>query len=215
MRERLERLHARARGARWLSLVVVNLRLLIGFAFVPAGLKKIFGQPFTDPDKSGTFHDFLHAFHATGGFYRFVGALQLLVAVLLMTQRWARWGAWMALPIITAIMVFCWSTSVVPTAIVATMIFCGVVGLVVWDARPGPALVDERVWQVCGVAILVLYLAACAATGEIYRPRGAEWGRPVYYVLVVMPLLPVAALLIERRGRRRHAAIDGEIAGGR
>jgi len=200
VRTRLERIHARARGARWLGLVVANLRLLVGFAFVPAGLKKVLGQPFTDPDKTGPFHDLLHAFHATGGFYRFVGVLQLVVAVLLMTQRWARFGAWLALPIITAIMVFCWSTNVVPTAIVATLMFAGVVGLAAWDARPGPALVDERVWQACGAAILFLYLAACAITGEIYRPRGgAEWDRPVFYVLVVMPLLPVAALLVERR----------------
>src|SRR5688500_3998399 len=118
VRESLERLHRRARAARWSNLAVVNLRFLIGFAFVPAGLKKVLGQPFTDPHNTGAFHDFLHAFHATGFFYRFVGALQLTVALLLFTQRFARWGAYLALPIITAIMVFCWSTRVYPTATV-------------------------------------------------------------------------------------------------
>jgi uncharacterized membrane protein YphA (DoxX/SURF4 family) len=200
----LERLHARARGGRWLALAVVNLRLLLGFAFVPAGLKKVLGQPFTDPHNTGTFHEFLHAFHATGFFYRFVGAVQLTIALLLLTQRFARAGALLALPVITAITVFCWSTGVVPTAIVATLMLLGVVALVAWDWRPAPTLVDERVWQLCGAAILLLYLAACALTGEIYRPRkGAEWTEPAYYALLAMPLLPVIALVADRRRRRR------------
>lgn len=199
MHDRLIRLHARARDARWLNLAVVNLRLLVGFAFVPAGLKKVLGQPFTDPHLTGPFHDFLHAFHATGAFYRFVGVMQLVAALLLMSQRWARWGAWLALPIITAIMVFCWSTGVVPTAIVATLLFGGVVALAAWDARPGPTRVDVEVWQACGVAILLLYLGACALTGEVYRPRGPDWGAPAYYSLVVMPFLPLAAWLVDRR----------------
>lgn len=198
MPSRLERLHARARGARWLELVIVNLRLLLGFAFVPAGLKKVLGQPFTDPQNTGRFHDFLHAFHDTGFFYRFVGGVQLTVALLLLTQRFARWGALLALPVITAIMVFCWSTGVVPTAIVATLMFLGVTALVIWDWRPAPSRVTARVWALCGAAILVLYLGACAWTGEIYRPRkGAEWDEPAYYALVAMPLLPLVALVVE------------------
>jgi uncharacterized membrane protein YphA (DoxX/SURF4 family) len=199
VRDQLVRLHARARAARWLNLAVVNLRLLVGFAFVPAGLKKVLGQPFTDPGNSGPFHDFLHAFHATGAFYRFVGVLQLTAALLLMTQRWARLGTWIALPIITAIMVFCWSTNVVPTAIVATLLFAGVVSLAAWDARPGPPRVVLEVWQVCGVAIVALYLGACALTGQVYRPRGAAWDEPAYYALVAMPFLPITAWLVERR----------------
>ena len=61
------KLLARMRAARWCNLCVVNLRFLIGFAFVPAALKKVLGQPFTDPTNHGPFHDFLHGFYATGG----------------------------------------------------------------------------------------------------------------------------------------------------
>jgi uncharacterized membrane protein YphA (DoxX/SURF4 family) len=204
----LVRFHARARDARWLNVAIVNLRFLVGFAFVPAGLKKVLGQPFTDPERTGAFHEFLHAFHATGAFYRFVGVLQLTAAVLLLTQRWARFGAWIALPIITAIMVFCWSTGVIPTAVVATLIFLGVVTLAAWDARPGPTRVVIEVWQACGVAILLLYLGACALTGEVYRPRGAEWRTPAYYALVAMPLLPLAAWLVERRRWLTRARVE-------
>lgn len=185
---------------RWQHLAIVNLRILIGFAFVPAGLKKVLRQPFTDPDNHGPFHDFLHAFHATGFFYQFVGILQLGAALLLFSQRWARAGALIVLPIITAITVFCWSTRVVPTATVATLMLLGVVALVLWDhPAPRPAPFDLRPWQVCGVVVLALYAAACAITGEVYRPRpGGERG-VAFYLLSAMPLAPVVTLIATRR----------------
>ncbi len=206
------------RASRRAHVVIVNLRFLLGFAFLPAGLKKVLGQPFTDPDKHGAFHDFLRAFHATGGFYRFVGCLQLVAATLLLTQLRAAWGALVAFPIVTAIVALCWSTGVVPTAIVATLMWLGTAALVIWDrdelrgaserdhrAEPAAsALIDRRVWAACGAAIAIVYLALTALAGEVYRPRRVELDRPSFYLLLALPLLPVGAWLIERR-RKRHA----------
>src|SRR5687767_12402704 len=95
------RLVQRARRTRWANVAIVNLRFLIGFAFIPSALKKVLDQPFTDPANRGPFHDFLHAFHATGWFYSFVGITQILAAVLLFTQRFATVGALIALPVLT------------------------------------------------------------------------------------------------------------------
>jgi len=208
VRAALERRVRAAHRRRWLHLVVVNLRFLLGFAFVPAGLKKVLRQPFTDPDNTGPFHEFLHAFHATGFFYQFVGIVQLAVAVLLITQRFAAAGALLALPVVTAIVVLCWSTAVVPTAIVATLMLAGIVALLVWElprlrgeALPAPPL-DLRLWQACGLAILALYLGLCAVTGEVYRPRGADRDAAGFYVLQAIALLPVITLVIEHRRRR-------------
>ena len=122
----------RARAGRGANLAVANLRVFIGFAFVPAGLKKVLGQPFTDPGNAGVFHDFLDAFLATGGMYRAVGALQLVAAALLMTQRFAALGAAVALPIATAIAAFTWSTAKAPTVIVTTLLVLGLAGLLAW-----------------------------------------------------------------------------------
>lgn len=217
--QRIERL----RQGRWVATCVANLRLLIGFAFVPAGLKKVLGEPFTAPEQVGPFHEFLHAFHATGFFYRFVGVLQLLAAVLLLSQRWAWLGAALALPLVTAIAVFCWSTAVYPTASVVSLIFLGVLALLLWDlprwqraflSQEGLAgavkpLHEARPWQACGVAALVLYLAACVLAGGVYRPRGAEWGQPAFYLLLLLGLTPLAAwareLLSARRAHRRSS----------
>lgn len=213
------------RARRWAQLAVVNLRILLGFGFLPAGLKKVLGQPFTDPASSGPFHDFLDAFIETGAFYGFVGAMQLVAAVLLMTQRFAALGAFVALPILSAIFVFCWSTAVYPTATVVTMMLAGTIGLVSWDlhawrpllardatrapAAPPPMmeLVDLRLWTRAGLAILVFYLSATAIAGEIYRPRGIELDRPAFYLLVAIALVPVITLGLElsarSAGRRR------------
>jgi hypothetical protein len=204
---------ARARANRGLAVSIAILRILIGFAFVPAGLKKVLGQPFTDPRLTGPFHDFLHAFLATGWFYNAVGLVQLVAATLLMTQRFAFAGALLVLPVITAITAFCWSTHVVPTATVATLMLLGTLGLVAWDAHRWPLFgrraahveppIDPRLWGWCGVAVLALYLGACLAMGEVYRPRGAKPDEPGFYLFPALVLLPIVTFAIEQRRRRR------------
>jgi uncharacterized membrane protein YphA (DoxX/SURF4 family) len=210
----VEQLVARARANRGLAVAIANLRILVGFAFVPAGLKKVLGEPFTDPNNTGPFHDFLHAFLATGWFYNAVGVIQLVAATLLVTQRFAFLGALLVLPVITAITAFCWSTMVVPTAIVATLMLLGTLALVAWDLHrwlplfgkpPERAVeppIDQRLWQWCGIAVLALYLGYCAATGEVYRPRGAKPDEPGFYLFPVIVLLPIVTFVIEQRRRR-------------
>lgn len=210
----------RLRRARWANLVVINLRILIGFAFLPAAVKKVLDQPFTDPANTGRFHDFLHAFHATGWFYQLVGGFQLVAAALLLSQRFALVGALIALPMLTAITAFCWSTGVAPTATVATLMWLGTIGLVVWDVDrwrgvlgPAPAarepdsapVVELRRWQWCGAVIAALYLGACAVHGGVYRPRGMDLGDPTFFVLPAIALCPVITLVLDARGRRARA----------
>lgn len=210
----------RARRTRWLAVVVANLRILVGFAFVPAGLKKLLGQPFTDPQNTGPFHDFLHAFFATGAFYRFVGIMQLAIALLLMTQRYATLGALLGLPVIAAITVFCWSTMVVPTATVATLMLLGVIALVLWDypkwhavlgretkrelvVTPVQARIDMRLWAWCGVGVIALYLGLCLAMGEVYRPRKVKPDEAAFYIFPAIMLLPIVTFVIDQRRARR------------
>jgi hypothetical protein len=222
----LVRLVHRARSVRWINVAVVNLRFLIGFAFVPSALKKVLDQPFTDPANSGRFHDFLHAFHATGWFYAFVGLMQLAAATLLFTQRFATVGALIALPILTAITAFCWSTQVYPTATIATLMWLGTIGLVLWDldkwrgifarddrpaelrVEPIAAPIDLRLWARCGLGILVLYLGSAIVNGGVYRPRGIELHEPAFYVMPAVMLLPIITFVIDQR-RVKRAARDG------
>jgi uncharacterized membrane protein YphA (DoxX/SURF4 family) len=224
----VQKIADRLHHLRWATLGVITLRILIGFAFLPAGLKKILGQPFTDPANHGRFHDFLHAFRETGAFYQSVGALQLLAATLLMTQRFAALGAFVALPILTAIGAFCWSTAGIPTTTVVTLMWLGTVGLLLWDLerwrdvlqpsgsprRPSPSartpqaasVVEWSLWERCGAAILGAYLGATLLAGEIYRPRGLELSTPAFYLLVALPAIPLVTYVLERRRRRARSA---------
>jgi hypothetical protein len=202
---------ARVRGAAWAHRLVATTRIFVGFAFVPAGLKKVLGQPFTDPDLHGPFHDFLHAFHATGWFYRLVGAAQLVTAMLLMTQRLAPVGAVLATPILATILAFCWSTKVFPTASVVTLIWLATLALVAWDlpwwrgllarepsTSPPRSPIAFGAWARSGLAVLLLYLAVCVAVGGVYRPRGAALSSPASYVFPLMLLVVVATVFFDR-----------------
>lgn len=219
------------RSARWANLLIVNLRILLGFAFLPAGLKKVLGERFTDAANTGAFHEFLHAFYATGFFYRFVGAVQLLIAVLLMTQTFGTLGALLALPVFTTITVLCWSTGAVFTGVMSTLMLLGAALLCLWDsaawrgvfvpearriggAPPAPASarvtspIDLRLWRGCGIAILVVYLASCLYAGGIYRPRGLDLASVEFYVLPLIALVPVATWAWERDATQRRVRTD-------
>ena len=207
----LEERIAQAHERRGICISTIVLRMMIGFAFIPAGLKKLLGQPFTDPANTGVFHEFLHAFHATGRFYQFVGVLQLTAAVLLITQRHATLGAALAAPILVTILVFCWSTGVVPTAIVVTVMSVGLLALILWDMQRWKALlgmttpasppahpgVNMRLWSRCGWLILLLYFGNTAITGQVYRPMSAEWSNPSFIVLLIIAVLPVVTFALD------------------
>lgn len=186
----------RLRQGRKPQVLVALLRIFLGFAFVPSGLKKVIAQPFTDPALTGPFHDFLDAFHATGFFYQGVGLLQLTAGFLLMTQRFALPGALLMAPILSAIWIFCWSTQVIPTASVVTLMMIGLVGLLLWDIRkllpifgyvtepapPVPLRTQPKLWSLAGFLVFALYLLSCALSGDVYRPRGMAWHEPAFYV---------------------------------
>ena len=210
-----------ARQFRAMHIFVIVLRMMIAFAFIPAGLKKVIGERFTAAEKTGPFNEFVHAFYDTGLLYHWVGWLQLIAACLLMTQRFATLGAVLMAPILFTILVFCWSVVVIPTATVVTLMSLGIIGLLLWDIHklkllffrdgqrvdvtlPGPhPTVDMKLWARCGWLILILYFGTAALTQEVYRPMGADWSNPSFIVLQVITLLPLLTYLIERRRRKK------------
>jgi uncharacterized membrane protein YphA (DoxX/SURF4 family) len=210
LQKRVVALHQR----RSAQLAIIVLRMLLGFAFLPAGIKKVLRQPFTDATNHGPFHDFLHAFYATGFFYQFVGVVQLLAALLLLSQRFAFAGALIALPVVTAITVFTWSTAVPFTASVATLMTLGMLGVLLWEIErwpvrsqqttpPAPPLVELRYWQWCGALIVATYVALCVSAGGVYRPRPSGPHDAAFWIMNGLPLLPFGTWLLERRRRRR------------
>ena len=140
MTQWIARVVHRLRQKRWLHISVIVLRIVIGFAFLPAGLKKVLGEPFTDPTNTGPFHEFLHAFHGTGFFYSFVGAVQLLAAILMMTQRYATVFSQFARPCVS-LEVWRGCEHALPSSVWRPLVFCQGVPQV---TRPKRSLVHQR-----------------------------------------------------------------------
>lgn len=203
------------RSHRFLHRSAAVLRIALAFAFLPAGLKKVLGQPFTDPSNTGAFHEFLHAFHATGGFYRFVGVIQLVIAALLVSQRHAWIGSLLAVPMMTAIAAFTWSTNVPFTASIATAILLAHLLLVAWAGSelrertskgvwPSP-LTLAWPWQIAGALVCAGYVCICAIDGGVYRPVPTDRS-PLFFAMNGLIALPVAAWILEGRlwSKRTH-----------
>ena len=214
----LERNVTALRRRRGAHLAIINLRILLAFAFLPAGIKKVLHQPFTDSTNHSRFHDFLHAFLATGWFYQFVGVLQLLVACSLFSQRFTLAGAALALPIITAIVAFTWSTAVPFTATVATLMLLGVAALLLWELPRWRPLLDGQAaapvlpatptsvvnltyWRICGLLIALTYVGLCIYSGGVYRPRPGAAHDAAFWIMSALPALPLVTWLVERNRR--------------
>ena len=121
------------RNSPILNLFVVNLRYIIGLGFLPSGMVKILDKPFTRVENVGVFYDFLDALYATGIYYNMIGLMQVIAAILLITQRFATLGNFLFLPIIFNITVLTISTIGSLTPLVALLMLLGTIFLLFWD----------------------------------------------------------------------------------
>lgn len=210
------------RGQRRAQLLIANLRIFIGFGVLPAAIKKLLDQPFTDAHKTGAFHDFLHAFYAVKPLYFTVGAVQLAAALALMTQRFAHLGAALLFPVMIAITALCWASHGVPTLIVVHLMSLGLAALLLWDYRrwfamvlssgaairvpvdPSEPRIATGLWEACGLSIASIYVATSLAYGGIYRPRGLELDEPAFYLLPALLLLPLLTFVADRRRQQKN-----------
>ncbi|TQM03049.1 DoxX family membrane protein [Pseudonocardia kunmingensis] len=139
-----DRLHARVRGVPALSWFAWCVRVLLALAFLPSGLTKVLGMPFTrlDPETSDVGRLFAALQHDFGALYPFVGACQLAAAVLLLVPRTTLVGALVHLPITAGIVVITTSVGFRGTWLIADLMLLGVIYLLCWDWHRVRALVD-------------------------------------------------------------------------
>lgn len=145
-----DRLHARVRGIRALGWFAWTVRALLAAAFLPSGLTKVLGLPFTrlDPHTSDVARLFATLQHDFGGLYPFIGASQLAAAVLLLVPRTTLVGALVHLPITAGIVVITTTVGFRGTWLIAWLMLLGVTFLICWDwhrvkALCGPELPPE------------------------------------------------------------------------
>lgn len=122
-------------------------RFALSSAFVPAGLKKIVGQPFTLlAPESGTVGYFFDALFQTGFYYQFLGWCQVLAAILILIPRTRLIGALCYVAILTNVLVLTWSVGFVGTKWIVFWMMWANIYLIVFDFdRVAPLVVSSTV----------------------------------------------------------------------
>jgi hypothetical protein len=207
-----DRLHAWATAQPVLRVFTVTVRVL-ALAFVPSGLVKIIGEPFTTLPVSDPVGYFFAGFFSAHGYYRFVGVAQWVAAALLLIPRTATVGALLYLPIVVNI--FAITVAIGPafsgTRVVTGAMVTANIYLLCWDwdrwkhvlppatlakARHGDLITALGMTIAAGVGVL-------GVTGaHLARLRHESFARPVAMVAVGALLGLTTVLATYRRARR-------------
>jgi len=154
----------------WAQILIIYTRYLIGATFLFASLIKIKGRRFTT--QSGADYPIDSAWHLfetlyqSGLYWQFIGIGQLFAGFMLMTQRYAKLGALLFLPIIGNIFVITLSYYFAYTPVITGMMLAANLLLVAWDwdelkilIGKKPAfddsfrLEDHKIWEWIGLVI--------------------------------------------------------------
>ncbi len=129
----VNKLYDIVRRKRFLSILVIWTRYLIGFAFIPSGLKKLVGERFTQIPVSNPIGFFFEALYQSGIYWNFLGFIQVLAAFLLMTQRFATIGNLIFLPIAINIFLITYAMHFTGTVYITFLLVVASTGLLLWD----------------------------------------------------------------------------------
>jgi uncharacterized membrane protein YphA (DoxX/SURF4 family) len=129
----LAQLHRSARDIAALYRLAIVSRILLALAFVPTALVKIQGLRFTTISVDTPIGFFFEAMYQTGGFWRFIGASQLVAGALLLIPFTSTIGAVLFFPIIISIHVITVSLEFTGTQLVTLLMVLANLFLLCWD----------------------------------------------------------------------------------
>lgn len=195
------------------QLFIIYLRYLIGGAFVFAAIVKVKGERFTTYDGTDTplnspFHLF-ETLYQSGLYWKFLGYGQVFAGFLLMTQRYAKLGALMFLPIISNIFVITVSYDFKGTTYITGLMLLANILLVLWDWDELKILfnltpvmenrntwMNDKVWEITGLALFIF--------DTLYRFFTVGYNIFLWFGICV--LIALAGLIIGMRRRKLYAS---------
>ena len=124
--------------------LVVGTRILLCAGFLPTGIVKMLGQPFTVISTKTPVGLFFHAMHQTGPYWQFLGATQVIASILLLIPAAAHLGAMIFFPVILNIFVITVSMDFKGTPVVTGLMLLASLLLVVWDYHRWRGLVTTE-----------------------------------------------------------------------
>lgn len=109
-------------------------RVLLALGFTPSGLTKLLGNRFTILGLETPVGFFFEALYRSGFYWNFIGACQLLAALLLLIPRTATLGALVYFPLILNIFVITVSLHFTGTPVITGLMLLASIYLLCWDA---------------------------------------------------------------------------------
>ncbi len=167
----LSSIYVRVRTYYPLNLMVWLTRYLLGFAFIPSGMKKVLGQRFTSIGTDNPIGYFFEALFRTGMYWNFLGWGQLIAAVLMMTQQFSTLGNLIFFFIVSNIFFITVSMHFTGTWLIALLMLFASICLVLWDANRLQYIIvhkgfieisqdiklpeASRLWQISGILLFI------------------------------------------------------------
>lgn len=165
-------MYSKLRNNRTLNLMIIGIRFLVGFAFIPSGLTKLLGERFTNIGTDNPIGYYFEAMYRTGFYWEFLGFCQLLTALLLFTQRFATLGALMFFGIILNICILTISMHFTGTWVITSLMLFAALVLVAWDWNKLKPILGIKIsethdyrepstiWQITGFILFIILLSS-------------------------------------------------------
>lgn len=126
-------IHAKAKSNRWMQYFTKGNRILLAAGFIPSGCTKIFDERFTSLSVNHPMGNYLEALYHTGGYYHFIGYVQVVAALLLLIPRTTTLGALLYFPIILNICVLSIAVGFEGSLISSPLMVYANLYLICWD----------------------------------------------------------------------------------
>lgn len=124
--DNLEQFYYETKRNKWYRYFATFCRVVLALGFIPSGSVKIIGERFTALPANHPLGHYFDALYLTGYYYTFIGAGQLLAALLLLIPRTALLGALAAFPIILNICVLAYAVRFEGTRITTLMLLANI-----------------------------------------------------------------------------------------
>lgn len=163
--------YRKLRESKFAEVIIIGIRFLVGFAFIPSGLTKLLNRRFTTISTDDPVGYFFEALYQATLYWNFLGFCQVFTAFLLFTQRFATLGAVLFCGIISNIFIVTVSMNFKLTWVITMlMLFAGIL-LLAWDWHRIKILVGlypsqyeiehykspSLLWQLIGLVLFIFF----------------------------------------------------------
>lgn len=214
----LDELFLRVRSKALLLRFTLFTQILLAAGFIPTGMVKLLGQRFTTMPDSTPIGAFFESMYQTGLFWNFIGAVQVVAGVLLLSPRHAHLGVLLFLPVIASINVINIALGFGLTTVVTAFMLLAALYLCCWnydrfrglftsrpfEARQSIPTLKLDGWEGAGFTVFAIALLAFFGWTRGFVPElVARLAVPTGLAAGVITLLRFT--VIARRGQNQRA----------